>query len=95
MGSPLTLTLAILSVYRRSVHHVQCTSDILHGLIRFWNRYPFRSSVRAMQYSSTYAAFKREEAHIYMALLLNKYPLRFILRELKRVPRTFQYGTPT
>lgn len=56
---------------------------------------PFAALVRAIRYSSTYAAFKREEAHICMALLLNRYPLGFILRQLQRVPRTFQCGTPT
>lgn len=30
-----------------------------------------------------------------MALLLNRYPLRFILRQLKRVPKIFQCDIPT
>ena len=56
---------------------------------------PFGALIRAVRYSSTYTAFKREEAHICMALLLNKYPMGFILKQLERVPRTFQCPIPT
>ena len=56
---------------------------------------PFGARIRAIRYSSTYNAFKREEAHICMALLLNKYPMVFILEQLERVPRTFQCTMPT
>ena len=51
---------------------------------------PFAALVRAIRYSSTYVAFKREESRICMSLLLNGYPLNFILRQLERVPQTFQ-----
>ena len=56
---------------------------------------PFGALVRAIRYSSEYSAFKREEAHICMSLLLNKYPMSFILRQLERVPQTFQCAIPT
>ena len=55
---------------------------------------PVAALVRAIRNSSTYTVVKREEAHICMALLLNRYPVGFILRQLQRVPRTFQCGTP-
>lgn len=54
---------------------------------------PFAALVRAIRYSSTYDAFKREESHISMSLLLNGYPSRFILRQFERVPQTFQCPT--
>ena len=50
---------------------------------------PFVALVRAIRYSSNYDAFKREEAHICMSLLLNRYPLEFILKQLERVLQTF------
>jgi len=56
---------------------------------------PFGALVRAIRYCSSYSAFKREEAHICIALLLNRYPLVFILKQLERVPQTFQCATPT
>jgi hypothetical protein len=56
---------------------------------------PFGALVRAIRYSSSYSAFKQEEAHICMALLLNKYPIRFILKQIGRVPRTFRCTLPT
>jgi hypothetical protein len=56
---------------------------------------PFVALVRAIRYSSSYGAFKHEEAHICMSLLLNKYPMNFILKQLERVPRTFQCAVPT
>jgi len=40
---------------------------------------PFEALVRAIRYCSRYGAYKREEAHICMSLLLNRYPLDFIL----------------
>ena len=46
---------------------------------------PFGALVRAIRYSSSYSAFRREEAHICMSLLLNKYPMSFILRQMERV----------
>ena len=45
---------------------------------------PFEALVRAIRYCSSYNAFKREEAHICMALMLNKYPLDFILEQSER-----------
>jgi len=51
---------------------------------------PFEALVRAIRYCSRYGAYKREEAHICMSLLLNRYPLDFILKQFERVPRTFQ-----
>jgi hypothetical protein len=56
---------------------------------------PFVALVRAIRYSSSYNAFKREEAHICMSLLLNKYPINFILKQFERVRQTFQCATPT
>jgi hypothetical protein len=56
---------------------------------------PFGALVRAIRYSSNFSAFKREEAHICMSLLLNKYPLNFILKQLERVFQTFQCTAPT
>ena len=56
---------------------------------------PFGALVRAIRYSSSFNAFKREEAHICMSLLLNKYPISFILKQLERVPRTLQYTVPS
>ena len=56
---------------------------------------PFRALVRAIRYSSTYSAFKREEVHICMALLLKRYPIEFILKQFERVPRTFQCAVST
>ena len=56
---------------------------------------PFGALVRAIRYSSNYDAFKREEAHICMSLLLNKYPLEFILKQFERVFQTFQCTIPT
>ena len=44
---------------------------------------PFGALLRAIQYSSSLNALKREEAHICMALLLNKYPISFILKQRK------------
>ena len=55
---------------------------------------PFVALVRAIRYCSSYEAFKREEANICMSLLLNKYPIDFILKQLERVPRTFQCTKP-
>ena len=55
---------------------------------------PVVAFIRAIRYSSSYEAFKREEAHICMSLLLNKYPIQFILEQLERVPRTFQCAAP-
>jgi hypothetical protein len=54
----------------------------------------FVALVRAVRYCSSYDAFKREEANICMSLLLNKYPMDFILKQLERVPRTFQCAVP-
>ena len=56
---------------------------------------PCTALVRAIRYSSSYEAFKREEAHICMSLLLNKYPIDFILKQLRRVLRTFECAVPT
>lgn len=56
---------------------------------------PYGALVRAIRYSSTYNAFKQEEAHICMSLLLNKYPLDFILKQMERVFQTFQCTIPT
>ena len=56
---------------------------------------PFGALVRAIRYSSNYDAFKCEEAHICMSLLLNKYPVQFILKQFERVFQTFQCIIPT
>ncbi|CAF1563927.1 unnamed protein product [Adineta ricciae] len=56
---------------------------------------PFVAITRAMRYCSTFEAFKHEEIHICMALLLNKYPIVFILKQFERVYRTFQCQIPT
>ena len=56
---------------------------------------PFVALVRAIRYSSNYENFKREEAHICMSLLLNKYPVNFILKQFERVLQTFQCTVPT
>jgi hypothetical protein len=56
---------------------------------------PFAALVRAIRYSSSYIAFKHEEAHICMSLLLNKYPISFILKQFERVSQTFQCAIPT
>ena len=56
---------------------------------------PFTALVRAIRYSSSYTSFKQEEAHITMALLLNGYPINFILKQLERVAQTFQCAVPT
>jgi hypothetical protein len=56
---------------------------------------PFGALVRAITYSSDYNAFKREETHICMSLLLNRYPMDFVLKQLERVPRTFRCAVPT
>ncbi len=56
---------------------------------------PFGALVRAIRYSSSYSAFKREEADICMSFLLNKYPMDFILKQLERIPRTFPCAVPT
>jgi hypothetical protein len=55
---------------------------------------PFVALVRAIRYSSSYSEFKHEEAHICMPLLLNKYPMNFILKQFERVPQTFQCAVP-
>jgi hypothetical protein len=55
---------------------------------------PFAALVRAIRYCSSYGIFKREEAHICMSLLLNKYPLDFILKQFERVIQTFQCTAP-
>ena len=46
---------------------------------------PFEALIRAIRYCSSYGAFKREETHICMSLLLNKYPINFILEQFERV----------
>ncbi len=51
---------------------------------------PYVALIRAIRYSSSYNAFKREETHICMSLLLNKYPINFILKQFERVLQTFQ-----
>jgi hypothetical protein len=56
---------------------------------------PYVALVRAIRYSSSYDAFKREETHICMSLLLNKYAVNFILKQFERVLRTFQCAVPT
>jgi hypothetical protein len=56
---------------------------------------PYVAFVRAIRYSSTFKAFKQEEAHINMSLLLNKYPNNFIQRQFKRVLQTFKCAVPT
>jgi len=56
---------------------------------------PFISLIRAVRYCSSYDAFKHEENYICVSLLLNKYPLRFILRQFDRVFKTYQCSTPT
>ncbi len=55
---------------------------------------PFAALIRAIRYSSTYDAYKREESHICMSLLLNGYPFNFILKQLERVSQAFRYTTP-
>jgi hypothetical protein len=55
---------------------------------------PFVAYVRAIRYSSSYSTFKREEAHICMSLLLNQYPINFILKQFERVAQTFQCTVP-
>jgi hypothetical protein len=56
---------------------------------------PYVALVRAIRYSSSYEAFKREETHICMSLLLNKYPMNFILKQFERVFQTFQCTAAT
>lgn len=56
---------------------------------------PFVAITRAIRYCSSYEAFKHEEIHICMALLLNKYPMEFILKQFERVFQTFQCEIPT
>ena len=51
---------------------------------------PFGALVRSIRYSSSLNACKRDEAHIYMSLLLNKYPLSFILKQVERASGTLQ-----
>lgn len=51
---------------------------------------PFVALTRALRYCSSYDAFEREEAHICMSLLFNKYPMHFILKQFERVFKTFQ-----
>lgn len=55
---------------------------------------PFQALVRAIRYCSTYDAFKHEEANICISLLLNKYPIRFILKQFERVSMTFRGAIP-
>ncbi|CAF1109758.1 unnamed protein product [Adineta ricciae] len=56
---------------------------------------PFVAIMRAMRYCSSYEAFKHEEIHICVELLLNKYPMDFILKQIERVFQTFQCEIPT
>lgn len=56
---------------------------------------PFGALVRAMRYSSSYDDYKLEEAHICMSLLLNRYPLNFILKQFERVSQVFHCAVPT
>lgn len=56
---------------------------------------PFIALIRAIRYCSNYSAYKREEIHICMSLLLNKYPIDFILKQFERVLQTFQCAIPT
>ncbi|CAF4168919.1 unnamed protein product [Adineta steineri] len=56
---------------------------------------PCVAYTRAIRYSSSFEAFKREEIHICMSLLLNGYPLSFILKQFERVLQTFQCAVPT
>jgi hypothetical protein len=56
---------------------------------------PYVALVRTIRYSSSYEAFKREETHICMSLLLNKYPFNFILQQFERVFQTSQCTVPT
>ena len=55
---------------------------------------PYGALVRAIRYSTTYTDFKQEETHICMALLLNAYPLRFILEQFQRVVESFGTEVP-
>jgi hypothetical protein len=55
---------------------------------------PYGALVRAIRYSSSYEAFKREETHICMSLLLNKYPINFIFEQFDRIFQTFQCAAP-
>lgn len=54
------------------------------------NNIPFEALIRAIRYCSNYRMFRREEVHICMSLLLNNYPINFILEQFERVPRKFQ-----
>ena len=56
---------------------------------------PRVSFTRAIRYSSNFETFKREETHICMSLLLNRYPLSFILEQFKRVLQTFEFTVLT
>lgn len=56
---------------------------------------PYVALVRAIRYSFNFEAYKREEAHICMSLLLNKYPINFILKQFRRVLQTFECAVPT
>ncbi|CAF3024274.1 unnamed protein product [Rotaria sp. Silwood2] len=56
---------------------------------------PYVALVRAIRYSSSYNTFKREEAYICMSLLLNKYPIQFVLEQFERVLQKFQCAVPT
>jgi hypothetical protein len=55
---------------------------------------PYGALVRAIRYSTTFADFKQEETHLCMALLLNGYPLQFILEQFRRVSQVFQCKQP-
>ncbi|CAF1571856.1 unnamed protein product, partial [Adineta steineri] len=55
---------------------------------------PYVALTRAIRYSSNFDAYKREEIHICMSLLLNKYPIYFILKQFERVLQTFQCAVP-
>jgi hypothetical protein len=55
---------------------------------------PYVAFVRAIRYSSEYNAFKNEETHICMSLLLNKYPINFILKQFERALLTYQCAVP-
>ena len=56
---------------------------------------PFQALIRAIRYCSSYDTFKHEESHVCMSLLLNRYPINFILKQFERVPLTFRYARIT
>jgi hypothetical protein len=82
-------------VHHKASHEPYFLPFISTHALHIKKNIPFVAFTRAIRYCSDFNGFQHEKAHIYMSLLLNKYPVGFINKQFERVFSTFQFTSPT